>query len=231
LPTHKEIYEGHAQEYEALVSREDHEGHILRSLEGLAPIDGQDVLDLGTGTGRLAALLAGRSRSMLAFDLSVHMLSYARDKLNRVGPKGLWLAAGADHRHLPLVSACVDLLVSGWSVSYVANWHPESWREELETWMDEARRVLRKDGQIVLFESLGTGNERPQRLHHLEDFYDWLDEAGFANTWIRTDYLFETEEMADKLVGFFFGIEMRANIKRQPRVTLPECTGVWWRQV
>ena len=231
MPTHKEVYARHAQEYEALVSREDHEGNILKTIRDILPLEGLDVLDLGAGTGRLAALLAHGVRSLLAFDLSAHMLTLAREKLRRVGPNHRWLAAAADHRRLPLASGTADLIVSGWSVSYVAIWHPDTWRREVDVWLTEAGRVLRSNGRIIVFESLGTGNENPERLPHLEDFYDWLDHVGFAKTWIRTDYRFETVELAEELTGFFFGEAMRARIRREGLITLPECTGVWWKRL
>jgi ubiquinone/menaquinone biosynthesis C-methylase UbiE len=231
MPTHEEVYERHAAEYEALVSREDYGGNILKTLRKIHSLADLDVLDLGAGTGRLAALLAPRVRSMLAFDLSAHMLTIARDKLRRMGMKKRWLTAAADHRRLPLAARTADLIVSGWSVSYVANWYPETWHSELDAWLAESARLLRKNGRIVLFESLGTGNESPLRLPHLEDFYKWLDEAGFKSTWIRTDYRFESPELADELVGFFFGNEMKAKIRRGKHSRLPECTGVWWRQI
>jgi ubiquinone/menaquinone biosynthesis C-methylase UbiE len=227
VPTQEEIYEQHAAEYEALVSHEDYRANILRAIREIAPPEGRDVLDLGAGTGRLAGLLAPYVRTMLAFDLSVHMLGLARDKLRRLRPKR-WLAAAADHRLLPLPARAADLIVSGWSVSYLAVWHPDRWRLEAEAWLREARRVLRKGGLIILFESLGTGNESPQRLAHLENFYGWLDEKGFRNKWIRTDYRFESAERAGEVAGFFFGDEMRERIRRDGLSVLPECTGVWW---
>jgi ubiquinone/menaquinone biosynthesis C-methylase UbiE len=224
-----EVYSAHASEYEELVSREDYEGNVLKSLQEIESLAGLDVLDLGAGTGRLAGLLAPRVRSMLAFDLSPHMLQIARDKL-RLSGLGMWMAAAADHRHLPLRSRTADLIVSGWSVSYVAIWHPENWRAEAEAWLQEARRLLRPNGQVVLFESLGTGTEVPQRLPQLESFYYWLDEKGFTNKWIRTDYRFETPQIADELTAFFFGDEMKLRIKHGVATTLPECTGVWWQR-
>lgn len=231
MPTHKEIYEGHASEYEALVSREDYQGNILKAIEQILPTTGLDVIDLGSGTGRLAGLLAGSARSILALDLSHHMLTVTRDKLRRLVRRRRWLSAVADHRRLPIASHCADLIVSGWSVSYVAVWSPDTWRQELDEWLREACRVLRKKGTVILFESLGTGTDAPMRLPHLEDFYLWLSRAGFADTWIRTDYRFETAGMADSLTGFFFGDEMRGKIKNEELITLPECTGVWWSQV
>ena len=231
MPTHKEIYEGHAAEYEALISREDHTGSILKAIQDIVAIEGLDVLDLGAGTGRLAALLAPRVRRVLAFDLSPHMLGLARNKFRSLGLQPRWLAAAADHRQLPLASGAADLIVSGWSVSYVASWHPDSWRAELDAWLVEARRVLHEGASIILFESLGTGNENPLHLPHLEDFYGWLDQVGFSMTWIRTDYRFETLEAANQLAGFFFGEEMIAKIRRDELITLPECTGVWWKRI
>ena len=231
MPSHKEVYRQHASEYEALVSREDHEGNILKAIQRILSPNGLDVLDLGAGTGRLARLLAPHARSILAFDLSPHMLGIARDRLRRMGSNHHWLTAAAEHLRLPLAARSADLLVSGWSVSYIAVWNPHTWRSGLEAWLDEADRVLRSHAHIILFESLGTGNESPERLPHLEGFYDWLDETGFSNTWIRTDYGFETGGMADELTGFFFGEAMKSRIKRERHITLPECTGVWWRRL
>jgi len=240
MPTEKEVYANHAVEYEALVSREDYQGNILKAIEEMILLDGLDVLDLGAGTGRLACLLAPSVRTMLAFDLSPHMLGIARDKMLAVSSRRFtrdastrsarrnWLAAASDHRFLPLTARAADLIVSGWSVSYVTVWSPLRWREEADDWLAEARRVLRPGGFIILFESLGTGNESPQRLAHLENFYGWLDEAGFKNNWIRTDYRFESPEVASEAAGFFFGDEMKARIKREQMTILPECTGVWW---
>ena len=230
MPTEKEVYANHAGEYEALVSREDYQGNILKAIQEIVSLDGLDVLDLGAGTGRLACLLAPYVRTMLAFDLSPHMLGIARDKMRRFSREN-WLAAASDHRLLPLTARAADLIVSGWSVSYVTVWSPDHWRAEADAWLKESRRVLRKNGTVILFESLGTGNESPQRLAHLENFYNWLDEVGFKNKWIRTDYKFESPEAASEVTGFFFGEEIKAKILREQITILPECTGVWWLKI
>ncbi len=227
MPGERETYASHAREYEALVSHEDYQGNILKAIQGVASVAGRDVIDLGAGTGRLACLVAPYARRVLAFDLSAHMLGLAREKLQAVAP-GRWLTAAADHRSVPLASASADLILSGWSVSYVAVWHPQRWRAELEAWFAEARRLIRRAGHLVLFESMGTGSEQPERLAHLVDFYDWLEETGFQFKWIRTDYRFETPQVAADLAGFFFGDEMRRKIEAQHLAILPECTGVWW---
>ena len=224
----KEVYEKHAVEYEALLSHEDVQGNILKSVQEILDPDGLDVLDLGTGTGRLACLLAPCVRTMLAFDLSPHMLGIAREKLSHLTHVIKSVAAAADHRFLPLAANSVDLITSGWSVSYLTVWYPGHWQQAADAWWVEARRVLRDGGTIILFESLGTGCESPQRLAHLENFYNWLDDRGFRNKWIRTDYLFESPEEAGRIAGFFFGNDMKARILKERMTILPECTGVWW---
>ncbi|MBI5351751.1 MAG: class I SAM-dependent methyltransferase [Chloroflexi bacterium] len=226
MPTQEQIYQTEAEQYEALVSREDHEGNIQRALDEIINVDGLDVLDLGAGTGRLAGLLAPRVKSMRAFDLSAHMLKVTQEKLKQKS-----LTAVADHRSLPLPSQCADLMVSGWSVSYLAVWNPLTWRVELEKWLGEAKRVLRPNSFIVLFESLGTGNESPVKLEHLKDFYPWLDEVGFQNNWIRTDYRFDSVQQSLEIAGFFFGTDMAKKIRQNSWTILPECTGVWWMKI
>jgi ubiquinone/menaquinone biosynthesis C-methylase UbiE len=165
---------------------------------------------------------------MLAFDLSRHMLAVLRDKLRGSRTSRL-LAAAADHRFLPVRPRCADMVVSGWSVSYLAVWHQESWRQELDSWLAEMQRLLRPGGTVILLESLGTGNEQPVRLAHLENFYRWLDEMGFENTWIRTDYAFSSVDDAAELAGFFFGGELAEKIRSAGSNILPECTGLWWK--
>ncbi len=230
MPSEKEVYAMHAEEYEALVSREDHQGNILKSLQEIVDLNGLDVLDLGAGTGRLACLLAPYVRTIRAFDSSPHMLGIAGDKL-RQSKLDNWSTAAADHRFLPVRSQIADLIVSGWSVSYITVWYPDRWRFEAEAWLTEARRVLRNGSTIILLESLGTDTESPQRLTHLENFYQWLNEKGFLNKWIRTDYKFESTEIGSEVAGFFFGYEMKRRILREQITILPECTGVWWLRI
>lgn len=230
MPTQEEIYKSDGDHYEALIAREDYQGNILCALREITSLENRVVLDLGAGTGRLACMLAPYVSHIRAFDVSEEMLRVCREKLSASGLSN-WQVDVADHRQLPLRDHSADLAVSGWSVSYLAVWHPDSWRTELEKWLGEMKRVLRAGSFMVLFESLGTGNESPVKLDHLREFYPWLNEAGFRNKWMRTDYRFESLEEAEYLSRFFFGNELGDKVRQNGWVTLPECTGVWWRQV
>jgi len=226
----KQIYQNDADRYEALVSREDYQGNIMKALDEIVNPDSLDVIDLGAGTGRLTLMLAPRAKSIQAFDASDEMLRVCRKRLVVSGLSN-WRVDVADHRQLPVESHSANLVVSGWSVAYLSVWYKDTWRSELEKWLGEMRRVLRRGGLIVLFESLGTGNEAPIRLEHLKEYYPWLDEAGFQNKWIRTDYKFESIEEAEALSRFFFGDELGDKVKKNNWVVLPECTGVWWMKI
>lgn len=230
MPDSKTVYAHHGNEYEALVAREDYQGNIVQAIDEIINVAGSDVLDLGAGTGRLTLLLAPRVKSIRAFDVSAEMLRVCRERLIVSGLAN-WQVDVADHRSLPVEDHSVDLVVSGWSVSYLAVWNPERASQELDKWLAEMRRVLRKDGMIILFETLGTGSEEPTRLEHVEPVYQWLDANEFQSKWIRTDYQFESLDEAEYLTRFFFGDEMGDKVKRNNWVILPECTGVWWKSI
>lgn len=226
----RKIYQSEGDRYEALIAREDHQGNIPRLIDEIINVDGLDVLDLGAGTGRLTLLLAPRVRSVRAFDASAEMLRVCRERLLASGLSN-WQVDVADHRQLPVSDSSADLVVSGWSVSYLAVWNQENGQAELDKWLNEMKRVLRNDRTIILLESLGTGNEEPIRLAQVESTYRWLDVNGFENKWSRTDYKFESVEEAVELSRFFFGQELGDKVERNHWVILPECTGVWWRKV
>jgi ubiquinone/menaquinone biosynthesis C-methylase UbiE len=230
MPTQAEIYKTEADKYEALIAREDYQGNILKSLRKITPLENRIVYDLGTGTGRLAFMVSPHVSMVRAFDISEEMLRVCRDKFTTSGLAN-WQVVVADHRQLPVDNYSADLVLSGWSVAYLAEWNPETVRSELEKWLGEMKRVLRPNSHIVLFESLGTGNELPIRLTHLKDYYPWLDEAGFQNKWVRTDFKFDSLEEAEFLSRFFFGDGLADRVKKNNWVILPECTGVWWLRI
>lgn len=226
----RKIYQTDGDRYEALIAREDYQGNIEKALDEIVNVDGLDICDLGAGTGRLAVMLAPWAKSVRAFDASEEMLRVCRQKFEASGLTN-WLVEVADHRQLPVADHSVDLVVSGWSVAYLYSWHPETWRAELEKWLGEMKRILRPGSFVVLFESLTTGSESPIKLDHLKDYYPWLDEVGFQHKWIRTDMKYESLEEAVELSGFFFGEEFGEKVRRNNWVILPECTGVWWKQI
>ena len=228
MPDHQTIYQQAAGRYDRLVICEDAAGNLLIELNKLTSFEGQQIVELGAGTGRLTCLLAPLVRSIQAFDISPHMLEVAAGKLQASGLHN-WQTRVSDHRQIPLGDGVADLVISGWSVCYIVVDHPETWRAELGRVLSEVRRLLRPGGTLLLIETLGTGFETPEPPPHLLEYYAWLKEQGFQQAWIRTDYRFESLEKARELAEFFFGKEMLAKIvETGGEITLPECTGLWW---
>ena len=229
-PDHPEIYRSQADRYEALVSREDFQNNLLPALQKIVDFNGRSVVDLGAGTGRLICMLAPFVEKIWGFDQSGHMLEVATARLRKSGYLN-WKIKKADHRQVPMEDHGVDIVVSGWSVCYVVVDHPETWQIELKKVFEEIGRILKPNGTVILIETLGTGFEKPAPPEHLLAYYAFLREHGFSETWIRTDYRFETIELARTLSGFFFGEAMQEKLIHDERgITLPECTGIWWKR-
>ncbi len=230
MPTEKEVYDAHADQYERLIQREDYPGNILREIENLISLDGLDVADLGAGTGRLTRLLAPKVRTIKAFDASAHMLAEAARSLEAMGMRN-WETGVADHRQIPLADDSVDLVVSGWSFCYLAVWVGDDWKQALEDGLAEMRRILKPSGMIILFETQGTGVAEPTPPAHLAGYFAFLAEAGFGSRALRTDYRFKSLAEAEELSTFFFGEEMGKNVLQNQWQILPEWTGVFWQRV
>ena len=122
----------------------DHDANPLPALEerhvrvALGDVHGRDVLDLGCGTGRHTAWLAGAGAQVTAVDFSAGMLDEARRKV----PRGAVLFIAHDlHEPLPLDDASFDAVVSGLVLEHL---------HDLHGFFGEARRVLRPAGRAVV---------------------------------------------------------------------------------
>ncbi len=227
MPDHASIYQRQSARYQQLIDREDYQGNLPKALQTIASFNGQDLVDLGAGTGRLSCLFANRVRSLIALDLSEHMLQTAAQQLHRLGTN--WLTAAADHRELPLPAGCADVVISGWSFSYLKTWSEGSWKQAVISGLAEITRVLRSGGKLILIETLGTGRINPRAPAELEAYYDYLAQEGFRSLWIRTDYRFRNRQEAEELSEFFFGRQVLGALSEEEQPVLPECTGIWWR--
>jgi len=229
MPDHKQVYKQEALNYQRLIAREDYQDNLLPAIREIMHLENPDVIDLGSGTGRLAYLLAPVARSVFAFDLFPQMLGVAVSRLKEQGLNN-WLAAASDHRNLPLDAGSADLVISGWSFCYLVVWEQHHWEDSLEVGLQEINRLLRDEGLIIIIETLGTGVETPDPPEKLQHYFQYLETKGFQRSWLRTDYQFQDREEAGELVRFFFGEEMLEKVGNQPQPVLPECTGIWWKR-
>ena len=135
--------------YDALCSRQDHAGNTLAELLSVVAGDNMaslHVVDVGTGTGKLARLLAPHVQSVSAFDRSDDMITAARAATSARNVS----FAVADVRSVPLPDGCAGLVVAGWAISYLKAeyevWHRDGsssgpWREEVDAALAEMERL------------------------------------------------------------------------------------------
>lgn len=229
MPNYRDIYQTEAERYDLLVSREDYQGNILKTLMQIRPFTQTKIVEFGAGTGRLTRMLAPHCHQFVACDISPHMLQRAKKHLAYDQQENGWLVAG-ENGALPLASNWADIAIEGWSFAHSVSWHPHDWQIKIGKMLAEMRRVLTTNGTIIMLETLGTGRETPlPPTLHLDRFYRWLEAAhGFTPTWIRTDYLFQSVAEAEQLTRFFFGDNMADSVRENGLQILPECTGIWW---
>lgn len=228
MPDHANVYQNEADKYDQLISRQP---DLIDQIKQVTSIDNKDIVDLGAGSGRLTLQLAPYAKSIIALDASASMLKINEEKLLRKGYTN-WHTVVSDHRHLPLEDNIADLVVSGWSICYVASSNVEGWEENLEKVITEIKRILRPGGTIIILETMGTGTEKPDPPDFLKGYYKLLEQKyGFNHYWFRLDYSFDNNKEAETLSRFFFGDELADRVMKQNLVQVPECAGIWWLQV
>jgi ubiquinone/menaquinone biosynthesis C-methylase UbiE/DNA-binding transcriptional ArsR family regulator len=150
--------------------------HLLRSLyidereveSALVDIVGaanpRDLLDIGTGTGRMLEILAGQVGQALGIDQSREMLAIARVNLERAGLENARVRLG-DMYQLALADASVDAVVVHQVLHYA---------DRPAAVIAEAARVLRPQGILVLVDFAPHGLEflREEHAHRRLGFAD-----------------------------------------------------------
>ena len=137
----EDIYRHHAEEYHALITAEDRDGHLLPALVGLAPLAGATVLEVGAGTGRVTGLLLAAGARVVATERAPAMLEVARRQL---GPpaQGRCALVCADARALPVRADWADVALAGWVFGHMRAWHAATWRDEVERGLAGMDRAL-----------------------------------------------------------------------------------------
>lgn len=134
-----------------------------------------DLLDIGTGTGRLLEVLAPQTTRGIGVDLSRDMLSVARSNLERAGIRHCQVRQ-ADMYALPLDAASVDAAVIHQVLHFA---------DQPQKVIMEAARVVRPGGQIVIVDFAPHDLEdlRARHAHRRLGFADaelrvWCEAAG-----------------------------------------------------
>lgn len=136
----KRYFADHADEWDAIRSRHVAESEVEAAM--LAMMHNRrlgHVLDIGTGTGRMAEIFAPTARRITALDRSPEMLRIARSKLaDQPVPTEL---VQADFLNLPFAPASVDTVVIHQALHFA---------QEPDRVIAEAGRVLRGGGHLLV---------------------------------------------------------------------------------
>jgi len=153
-----------------------------RSWKGLAEallrlLPPLEIVDMGSGEGAYALLLALRAKKVIAIDASEKMLEIGREQAARAGLKNIEFRQG-DMEAAPLDASSADLVFFSQSLHHAL--HPE-------LALVEAARILRPGGRIVLLDLLRHRYEEARELYADEwlgfaesELESWLSKAGFA---------------------------------------------------
>jgi ArsR family transcriptional regulator len=146
----------HAEEWDSLramlVPAAQVERALVTALEGEAI---GDLLDIGTGTGRIAQVLGPLAGSVTAIDKSPDMLRLARARLLHEGARQVALEQ-ADFTALPFPAASFDTIVLHHVLHYAQ--HPEAA-------LTEAARVCRPGGRILIADLAAHDREELRSRH------------------------------------------------------------------
>ncbi len=168
----------HAEEWDTIRSLHSPDGRVEAALAealGNAPLG--NLLDVGTGTGRIAELFAPRATRVSAFDKSPEMLRIARARLQHLPHDSVDFVQG-DFTALPFAEAGFDTVLFHQVLHYA---------QEPEKVLAEAARVAQPGARIAIVDFAAHDREelRTQHAHARLGFSDeqmlaLLTEAGFA---------------------------------------------------
>ena len=146
-------------------------------LKGLGSRSLGALLDVGTGTGRIAELLAPRADHVVALDRSPEMLRLARARLQQL-PSERWELVQGDFAALPFEADTFDTVVLHQVLHYA---HEPAFP------LGEVARVCRAGGRVVIVDLAAHEREELRNRHaHVrlgfgdEQMLEWLTEAGFT---------------------------------------------------
>lgn len=168
----------HAGEWDRLRVLHAPDGPVEEALAealGLAPLGA--LLDVGTGTGRMAELFAGRSAHVTGLDKNPEMLRIARARLQMLPAERIDLVQG-DFAALPFAPQSFDTVLFHQVLHYA---------QEPEAALAEAARVARNGARIAVIDFAAHDREELRAAHaHArlgfsdEQMLTLLSDAGFA---------------------------------------------------
>jgi ubiquinone/menaquinone biosynthesis C-methylase UbiE len=146
----------HAGEWDDLRALHSADAEVERHLaDALADAPLGALLDIGTGTGRMAELFAPQADRIVALDKNLEMLRVARAKLQHLPTARIELVQG-DFADLPFLDAGFDTVLLHQVLHFATDPAPA---------LAEAARVLRSGGRIAIVDFASHDHEELRTRH------------------------------------------------------------------
>jgi ubiquinone/menaquinone biosynthesis C-methylase UbiE len=152
----------------------NHDLYFATLLEELRLTGKEIVLDVGTGTGKVARCVLPYCRKVVGVDLSMEMLAIARSHLDLQSGAKLALQRASIDR-LPFSGGCFDVVVGRMVFHHLVG--------NLREGVNECFRVLREGGRIVIGEGV------PPNYLLKEDFIEIFARKETRHTFLELDIM------------------------------------------
>lgn len=215
------IYRERPEVFAAFARAEDPEGRIVARLRDLAGLAGATAAEVGCGTGRYTAELAGACARYVATDPSPALLGLA----SAANPGLALVRARAEA--LPFRPAAFDRVLATWVLAYL---RPAARAAAVA----EALRVLRPGGSAWLVENHWEGDF--QELRDRQGYgaepgvADLLEAHGFRVAEVlETELRFESSGEAEAILGALCGDAVAEKLRRAPRARFGHAVAILHR--
>ena len=170
-----DYFQDNAKQWDQIRSLHVDDAEIERAMVSLIkPDEIGELLDIGTGTGRMLVLYGTQATRAVGIDLSRAMLSVARVNLEQAGLRNCQVRLG-DMYQLPVASESFDSVTIHQVLHYA---------DSPADVIAEAARVLRPGGRLIVADFVPHGEEvlRDEHAHRRLGFSDeeitrWLKQA------------------------------------------------------
>lgn len=152
----EEYFARHAEEWDDLRRRHSPDALVEDALiEKLSSKPLGQMLDIGTGTGRMAELFAPHASHVVALDKNLEMLKVARAKLQNLSPDAAELVQG-DFADLPFSGAQFDTVLLHQVLHFA---------QDPQVALNEAARVTKPEGRIAIVDFAAHDREELRERH------------------------------------------------------------------
>lgn len=229
MPTMYEIYDNHSYEYDELVQKEDYQNNLPKTLHSLFDFENKKIIEFGVGTGRLTQQYIAAAGQVSVYDRSSHMLDKAEINLKNYTDK---ISFGiCDNNDISSVKERADFVLEGWSFGHTIKDYEDRAEDKIDELVSSCISLLNPGGSVIFLETLGTDTEKAEApAEFLDHFYSRLENKhNFRKMEISTDYWFDSVDEAARIMGFFFGVESGAQIRKKNSKIIKEFTGLWYK--